>query len=76
MRKTSLGFFLAGIGSALEVYPIPHLQPIGRQFSGMTDAQRLLSDWNRVGQALCSAIDSSGMEHSAGAKETEPTATR
>jgi hypothetical protein len=49
--------FLAGIGSALEIYPVPHAYIVRRPFQGLSDAQLLASDWNRVGQALYSAMN-------------------
>ena len=58
MCRYFLPFFLGGIGSAAEVYPVPILSPIHRPFSGLTDAQLLASDWYRVGHALYSAMHS------------------
>jgi hypothetical protein len=52
--KTAL--FLSGVGSALEICPPAFSYPIGRQFPPLNDAQRLASDWYRVGHALYSAI--------------------
>lgn len=75
MLGHTLPIFVAGIGSALEVYPVPLLYPIRRHFDGLTDAQLLASDWYRVGHALYSAMGSAGAENAVG-EEQETTASR
>jgi hypothetical protein len=58
VRSLTIPIFLAGVGSAIEVYPVPYLYTIRRPFDGLTDGQLLASDWHRVGQALYSAMGS------------------
>ena len=57
MRPLTMPLFLAGFGSALEIYPLPHVYIVRRPFSGLSDAQLIASDWNRVGQAMYSAMN-------------------
>lgn len=53
----NLPTFVCGVGSVLEVYPVPHLYNFQRHMPELSDAQRLAGDWNRVGQALYTALD-------------------
>jgi hypothetical protein len=70
MSRYTLPFFLAGMGSALEVWPAPCLFPVRRYPDGLTDAQRLASDWYRVGHSLYSAIGSLNAEKTGGEEES------
>lgn len=65
---------MAGIGSALEVYPVPVTFAVRRYWEGLTDAQRLASDWHRVGRAIYSVIGSPELEDADG-EERKTTAT-
>ena len=62
MNKYTFPFFLSGIGSALEVYPLPITFQHTQYSQDTTDAQRLASDWYRVGWAIYSAIESPNLE--------------
>ena len=73
MRYTKLPLFLGGMGSVLEVYPVPHVYTFRRQFDSLNDAQRLAMDWYLVGHALYSVINSTPLV-SAGGKEQKPVA--
>jgi hypothetical protein len=64
------------MGSALEVYPVPHIYPVRRPFEGLNDAQRLASDWYRVGLALYSAMSVAAVETSREQEEQEAIQTR
>ena len=57
MRPYTFPSFVGGMGSALEIYPVPHTYVIRSPFAKLTDAQRLASDWYRVGRALYYALD-------------------
>jgi hypothetical protein len=74
MRYT-LPIFLGGVGSALEVFPVPHLYKVRRFPEGLNDAQRLALDWYLVGHALYSAIDSTDLEIGRG-EEQKPDENR
>jgi hypothetical protein len=67
-----LPLFVAGIGSALEIYPIPHIFQFQRPFAGLTDDQLLASDWYRVGRALQKALNSQDAETSRGEEQEPP----
>jgi hypothetical protein len=67
--RYSIPLFIGGIGCALEVYPVPHLYVIRSEWGSLTDAQRLASDWYRVGHALYSALDKTNAEHAVGKAE-------
>jgi hypothetical protein len=58
MRRYTIPLFVSSIGSALDFYPVPFLFNVRRPHAGFTDAQLLASDWNRVGQALYSSMNS------------------
>jgi hypothetical protein len=49
--------FLSGMGSAVEIYPSPVMVVITRPDPNASDADRIASDWRRVGQALSNAIE-------------------
>ena len=68
MLRYTVPLFVAGMGSALELCPLPYRVVVQRQFVGLSDAQRLASDWYRVGYALYSSIDAISAER---AVETE-----
>jgi hypothetical protein len=72
MKYAKLPFFLGGIGSVLDLYPVPHTYTIRRPFEGLNDAQRLALDWYLVGHSLYSVINSSSFQESTGGKEREP----
>ncbi len=74
MRYT-VPIFFAGMGSALEIYPVPHVYTIRRFPDGLSDAQRLASDWYRVGHALYSVMNST-LPESASGKAKEAVADR
>lgn len=54
--------FTAGMGSALEVAPVPFHYPIASPVSGIADAQKLASDWLRVGHSLFASMRSVDQE--------------
>ena len=62
MLRYTIPLFVAGMGSALEVYPVPHQYIVRSIWGGLGDGQRLASDWYRVGHALYSTIDRSKIE--------------
>ena len=74
MMSYKTSFFVAGIGSALEVYPIPITIAVRRQCPEATDAQRLASDWYRVGTAIYSAMEPVKLED-LGGEDRKITAT-
>lgn len=69
MPLSRLPLFLSGMGSSLEIYPVPHVYPFQRHLPELNDAQRLASDWYRVGHALYSAIGVVTVERSGGEQE-------
>ena len=74
MMSFRASFFVSGIGSALEVYPLPVTITARRHCPDATDAQRLASDWYRVGWAINSAMDSLNPENAVGEdRKTHPT---
>jgi hypothetical protein len=62
VRRYTTTFFLAGVSSVLEVYPVPQRIVVHRFPQGLTDAQRLATDWYRVGQSLYASIGKIGVE--------------
>jgi len=76
MLRHVIPIFFSGIGSALEVYPVPLLYPIRRYFDGLTDSQLLASDWYRVGHALYSATGSTRCAQDASGEEQEAGTAR
>ena len=74
MLRYTLPFFLSGFGSALEICPIQRLYPIRRYTDGLTDSQRLASDWYRVGYSIYSAIGAVPAEKNGGKEEPVDTA--
>lgn len=66
MKYAKLPFFLGGMGSVLDLYPVPHTYTIRRQHEGLTDAQRLALDWYLVGHSLYSVIGASSSETTGG----------
>jgi hypothetical protein len=75
MLPQTLPIFLSGVGSVLEVCPVPHVYQVRSIFAGLTDSQRLASDWYRVGYALYSAIGVVASENAIG-QEQETAGTR
>lgn len=69
MRPLTIPIFLGALGSALDVFPPPHQYPIARMHPLASDAQRLASDWRRVGTAISSSLTKA---KSGEAKETDP----
>jgi hypothetical protein len=65
-----LPIFLSGVGSSLELWPLPQSRIVTRMHPQLTDAQRLASDWQRVGHALYSAIEKVNLD--AGKEEQDP----
>jgi hypothetical protein len=62
MRRYTIPYFFAGIGSTLELFPLPIVFKGSPLSEGTSDAQRIASDWYRVGWAIYSAIESSELE--------------
>ena len=75
MRRLTMPIFFAGMGSALEVCPLPFLYNIQRPFGDLSDGQRLASDWLRVGHALYTSLGSQDTERVSDNRK-EPAATR
>jgi hypothetical protein len=71
MRPLTIPFFVCGVGSVLEMYPVPMAYHVERPSATMTDAQRLASDWQRVGRALSAAMTTARAESTSG-KERIP----
>jgi hypothetical protein len=76
MVQMTKSLFLSGIGCSLELYPVPHVYIIQRPFGPLTDAQRLASDWHRVGHALYSAMNTSKPGKEIVKEENEPATAR
>lgn len=76
MKNYVTSCFLAGIGGALEVYPLPIRFSVRQPSAGLTDAQRLASDWYRVGGAIRSAINDPMLENELGQLRKTPEARR
>lgn len=49
--------FLVGAGSVLQLCPPTNLTPVRPDFMRVSDAERMASDWQRVGSHLQRAID-------------------
>jgi len=69
VRRQVLLSFVRGMGSVLQICPARHVYSIPRFGGELTDAQRLASDWNRVGHAMYSVIGSGKLVHHLKAKE-------
>lgn len=72
MNRLSIPFFLGGMGSSLEVYPVSYLYPIQRYFP-LADTQLLASDWFRVGHAIYSVLETVGAEARGGEEQEART---
>lgn len=74
MMTYTKSYFVSGIGSALEVYPIPIAFAPRRHCPEATDAQRLASDWYRVGRAIYSTMEALNPENVVGEdRKKQPT---
>lgn len=76
MRPLTIPMFLCGMGSVLEIYPVPYLYQFHRHRPDLSDAQRLANDWRRVGEAMYSAMGSLSPEQAGEqAQQEKPAAT-
>ena len=57
------------MGSALEIYPVPHTYTIKSYYGGLSDTQKIASDWYRVGSAFYSIMNSGAENSSVEEKE-------
>jgi hypothetical protein len=62
MLRLTMPIFVSGIGSAMEVSPVPFHYPIASPVSGISDSQKLASDWLRVGHSLYASMRSEDAE--------------
>ena len=72
MRSLLVPVFLQGLGSALEIAPAASLFPFQRLNPDLSDGQRLASDWQRVGNAMRSAIAQVASTGSDSGEKEEP----
>jgi hypothetical protein len=76
VRRQVFFSFARGMGSVLQIYPARHVYSIPRVGGELTDAQRLASDWDRVGHAMYSVIGSGKLMHHLKAKESPIVKTK